>query len=251
MNTDALKEAGLTNGEVKVYLALLELGSSTTGKIVEKSGVARSIIYQLLKKLMQKGLVSFITKSKTKYYEAASPKKIIECIERRKKELEESKKKVEQLLPKLILKQQLTEHNEANFYQGYKGVITAHEKLYTKLKRGEKYYYFGIPAFQPKPMQLYWQRDHERRVKEGIKCKLLFNADTNPAIIKQRNTYEGSESRLMPPGIVTPAMIGIFQDTTLISLQNPTPMTIEIINQEVADSFKSYFEMFWKMSGKP
>ena len=40
MDTFALKEAGLTDGEIKVYLALLELGSSTTGPVIEKSGIA-------------------------------------------------------------------------------------------------------------------------------------------------------------------------------------------------------------------
>lgn len=250
MDVSALKEAGLTNGEIKVYLALLELGSTTTGKIVEKSGVARSIIYQLLEKLMQKGLVSFITKARTKYYEAAQPEKIIEFIEIRKKNLEENKKKVEALLPELLLKQELTSHNEANFYQGFKGIITAHEKLYTKLVRGEEYYYFGIPSYQPKHMHLYWQRDHERRVMKGLKCRLLFNADTEPTVIEQRNSYKDCKAKLMQPGIVTPAMIAIFKDTTVITLQDPTPLAVEIVNQEVADSFKSYFEMFWKMSKK-
>ncbi|MBS3167698.1 hypothetical protein J4216_01085 [Candidatus Woesearchaeota archaeon] len=45
MDIMILREAGLTEGEIKVYLALLELGTSTSGPIVEKSGVARSIIF--------------------------------------------------------------------------------------------------------------------------------------------------------------------------------------------------------------
>ena len=48
MNIKSLREAGLTEGETRVYLSLLELGSSTTGPIVERSKVARSIIYHIL-----------------------------------------------------------------------------------------------------------------------------------------------------------------------------------------------------------
>ena len=66
MEFNALKDAGLTDGEAKVYLALLELGSSTTGPIIHKSKIAKSIVYQILEKLMQKGLVSYVTKEKTK-----------------------------------------------------------------------------------------------------------------------------------------------------------------------------------------
>ena len=51
MEISLLKEVGLTEGEAKVYLALLELGASTSGPIVKKSRVSRSIIYNILEKL--------------------------------------------------------------------------------------------------------------------------------------------------------------------------------------------------------
>ena len=94
MDISTLKEAGLTDGEIKVYIAMLELGSSTTGPIIEKSGIARSIIYLILEKLMQKGLASFITKEKTKYFQAAEPQRILQYIGEREKRLKENKKKV-------------------------------------------------------------------------------------------------------------------------------------------------------------
>ena len=40
MNLEILETIGLTKAEIKVYSALLELGSSTTGPIVEKSGAS-------------------------------------------------------------------------------------------------------------------------------------------------------------------------------------------------------------------
>ena len=52
METKALREAGLTKGEIKVYLALIELGSTTTGPLIEKSKVSRSIVNEILKKLI-------------------------------------------------------------------------------------------------------------------------------------------------------------------------------------------------------
>ncbi|MBI2665760.1 hypothetical protein HYX12_04015 [Candidatus Woesearchaeota archaeon] len=50
MDIDLLRNIGLTDSEIKVYLALLELGSSTKGPIVDKSRVASSKIYELLEK---------------------------------------------------------------------------------------------------------------------------------------------------------------------------------------------------------
>ena len=84
METSALKEAGLTPGEIKVYIALLKLGPSTTGPIIEKSHVAKSIIYQILDKLTTKGfafnvLTTYSDESKMKenlYY--ADPTQLFE-----------------------------------------------------------------------------------------------------------------------------------------------------------------------------
>jgi predicted transcriptional regulator len=248
MDTSILREAGLTDGEIKVYLALLELGSSTTGPITEKSGIARSIIYQILDKLTQKGLVSQIIKEKTKYFQAAEPNKILEYIEERKSKLEENKRMVEKFLPELVLKQKFAPKSETNMYLGFKGIRTAHEHSYLKLKKGEGYCYLGVPAYQPEEQHLYWKRDGVRRVKAGIRFKGLMNRDTDPEILKNRNSYSGTEVRYMPEGIKTPACFMTFKDTVIIILQSPTAIAVEIINQDIADSFQAYFEEFWRKS---
>ena len=54
METKTLKGIGLTDSEIKVYFALLELESSTVGKIIEKSRVPDSKIYSILEKLKEK-----------------------------------------------------------------------------------------------------------------------------------------------------------------------------------------------------
>lgn len=248
MDISCLKEAGLTDGEVKVYLALLELGPSTTGPIIEKSKIARSIAYQILNNLLDKGLASYIIKEKTKHYQAAQPDKILEYIEERKNKLLENKKKVEELLPELLLKKSSTKESEATIYYGLKGLRTAHEHIYEKLKSGEEYYYLGVPAYQPDEQHLYWQRDHVRRVKSGIKARLLFNKGTDLKVVENRNSFEGAEARFMPTSIVTPAMFLIYKDTVLISIQTGARISVEIINQEIADSFKAYFLEFWNES---
>tara|TARA_Y100000310_G_C20702503_1_gene831224 strand:+ start:7927 stop:8697 length:771 start_codon:yes stop_codon:yes gene_type:complete len=248
MDIAPLKEAGLTDGEIKVYTALLELGSSTTGPIIEKSGIAKSIIYQILDKLMQKGLVSFIIKQKTKYFQAAQPNKILEYIEERESKLSKNKKKVEDLLPQLLLLKQSSPESEVQIYAGMKGIQTVHEHTYLKLKSGEEYMYLGIYPDQEEKFHLYWQRDHKRREKSGIICRLFFNQGTSEKILKNRNNYKGCEARFMPTDIKTPSEILVYKDTTAIIIQQKPTLAIEIINQDVADSFKAYFEEFWKKS---
>ena len=81
MDTRLLSQIGLTNSDIKVYFALLELESSTVGPIIKKSRVPDSKIYAILEKLKSRGLVSFVIKNNVKHFQCADPKNLISIIE--------------------------------------------------------------------------------------------------------------------------------------------------------------------------
>ncbi len=133
---------------------------------------------------------------------------------------------------------------------GMKALMRAHEKTYQKLKKGEEYLYLGVPKYQPEEQHDYWKKDHEHRVRAGIKTRILFNQDTSEGVLKNRNNYPGCDARYMPTDIKTPSYMGIWKDTVLIAIPKKEPIVIEIENQGIADSFKAYFEDFWKKTKK-
>ncbi len=92
--TKALKEYGLSDNEIKVYLALIKLGESAVQKIAKNSGLPRTTCYHLLESLEQKGLVGFVMKDSRKYFSPAQPSKLVE-------NLEEKKKIIEEIIPEL------------------------------------------------------------------------------------------------------------------------------------------------------
>jgi sugar-specific transcriptional regulator TrmB len=249
MDYKVLREIGLTESEIKVYLALLKLGSTTSGPLTEKSKVARSKIYEILERLISKSLVSYIIKQKTKYYQAEDPVKIQEYLDQKEKDFKQQRNKINKLIPQLQLEKQLSKKtSEAQIYSGFRGIQTVHEHMYHKLKRGNDFFYLGIPSSQKKEHHWYWQRDHKRREKAGLISRALFNKNTDRKILKNRNSYKHSEARYMPFPVKTPAWIMGYKDVTVIGLQSNDGMAIEIINQEIADSFREYFEAFWKLS---
>ncbi len=249
MDTSALKEAGLTNGEIRVYLALLGLGSSTIGPILEKSGITRSIIYRILEKLIKKGLVSYITKEKTKHYQAAPPNNLLDYIESREKQLHQNKNKIQEMIPQLILKQKLAKKSEANIYEGFRGLMTAYDNRYQKLKSGDEVVLYGLPQSQPEFHHAYWKKANVKLDKLRIKSRLLYHPDVTDENLKNRNSYKLCEARRMPLKMETPSWVMIYKDVTLIAIpQGNMPFAFEITSQQVADSFKNYFEWFWKQS---
>ncbi|MBS3075661.1 hypothetical protein J4429_04345 [Candidatus Pacearchaeota archaeon] len=52
--------------EIKVYINLLELGSSNAGTIIEKSGLQNSVVHRALNSLIEKALINFILEGKKK-----------------------------------------------------------------------------------------------------------------------------------------------------------------------------------------
>ncbi len=82
---ETLKSIGLTNGEARVYIALLSLGTSTVSPIVKLSGISSSKVYFILNRLAVKGLVSMSIKEKNRIYSATEPERILDYLEEREK----------------------------------------------------------------------------------------------------------------------------------------------------------------------
>ncbi len=248
MDIKILTELGLTSGEIKTYLALLKIGSSSTGTIEKESQVSRSKLYSILDKLEKKGLVSHVIKNGVKFFQASDPNRIKDYIKQKEEDIIKLKDNFESFLPQLEEYKNSKIESTVSVYQGLKGIITAHENTYKILKKGEEYVYLGIPKYQPITHHLYWQRDHVKRIKLGIKTRLLFNADTPKETLINRNNYKFSDARYMPTNIKTPSYFLIYKNIVVITIVSESPISIEIINQQIADAFMAYFEEFWKKS---
>ena len=84
MDTSILEEIGLSRTEAKVFLTMLEIGESKAGDIIRESGLQSSSVFNSINSLLKKGFVSYIKKSKVKYYKAVEPESILDYIELKK-----------------------------------------------------------------------------------------------------------------------------------------------------------------------
>jgi len=124
MDTHLFEDIGLTKGETKVYLTLLGLGESTTGKIIEDAQISAGKVYQILDRLIKKGLVGYIIKEKIRYYSATHPHRIIDLLHEKEQEIKNKETQIRDILPVLI--QRYTERrktHEATLFQGMKGLL--------------------------------------------------------------------------------------------------------------------------------
>ncbi len=246
MNTELLESIGLTKAEIKVYLALLELGSSTTGPLVESSRASSSKIYEILDKLMRKGLVSFVIDSGMKYFEAAPPSRLIDYMTEKEELLKKQHQELKQIIPELELKQKYSKYkSEATIFRGLKGIKTAYEAILTTLKPGEEYYVTG--GMMPhKAYFTYIEEFHKRRAKKGIKVKLLYTKLAEDIALNIKS-LPGTQIKFAPNQFLASCFVVMYKTKTLITVASEDDLTLfQIENKGVTDSFVAQFMLLWK-----
>ncbi len=245
MQTELLEEIGLTKSEIKVYLALLELGSTTTGKIVDKSKASSSKIYEILDKLIQKGLVSYIIKSGTKHFEAANPKRILDYVEEKKNQLQKQEEKIKSLVPQLELRKKLSElKSEATIYKGTKGGETAFKEMLNSMKKNDEWIAFPV-SFKNKNYFNLLTKLHSQRAKRKLKARIILD-DNYREEGKVREKLSYTKVKYVANEPRNPAIINVAGNITLINLMSEDVTVFLIDNKEVADSFRNQFEQLWQ-----
>src|SRR3989338_11627246 len=119
METEILEDIGMTQGEIKVYLALLELGETTAGFIKKKTKLQNSVVHLCLGNLIDKGLVNYVEKGKRRFYTATEPEKLLGF-------LDEKRRRLQGILPALLRKQKEAVKYKVNIYEGQKGLKVIH-----------------------------------------------------------------------------------------------------------------------------
>ncbi len=241
MDTKILEKAGLTKNEIIIYLALLELGTTTTGPLTRKSELHSSRVYESLNKLIKKGLVSFVVKANRKYFSAAEPDTILDIIEKEKRD-------ILSILPELkAIKKQKPAEEKATIYEGYKGVRSVYDNIIRTLNKGDEILVFGaIGADESFMAKTYFKEYTNRRIAKGIKMKIIFNADARETG-KYYSKLPLTEVKYMPKNMKTPAAVDIYANNVGTLILKPKPIVFLITSKEVSDSYRQFFKLFWRI----
>jgi len=245
MYKEILENIGLTKGEIKVYLTLLKVGETTTGKIIEKSGVSSGKTYEILDKLQQKGLVTHIVKEKTKYFQATSPKKLLEYVDEKKSQIEKKKKDVENILPQLISLHKLEKKEySAVIYKGIQGLRTALYETLDSLNKNNEWLAFGVREDRPKNILIVWDQWLNARVKREIHSKMIV---ANKEAFHRFKKIKHTDFRLL--NLKSTAPMTISGDVVIIYNWKELSL-IKITNKEIAESMREFFYGLWEVGKK-
>lgn len=239
MDAGILEELGLTQAETKVYIALLELGTSTAGRILEKSRLQNSVVHRALNSLIEKGLISFILEGKKKVYKASNPENFHDFMENKVKRFDE-------ILPELKLKQKFAKiETFAEIFKGKRGI----NQLYATLLNsgGKEYNTFGggLQVTFDVMGERWWKNLHVKRIAKKIPCRQVFD-ETIRNFGDELNKKSLTKIRFLPKGYAQLQETIIIGDYVGIAIFTENPYGILIKDKAVAEGYRKPFELLWK-----
>ncbi len=230
----SLKTIGFSEGESKIYLALLKLGSSPVAKITKEVKIHRTNVYDFLEKLLTKGLVNYVIRGGVKYYKATHPNKLQDYIK-------EKENIVTTILPNLTkLSEFFKDELTVEVYEGVEGVKTL---LKDVLREGKDHVIMGIDETMFKEKLgpfMDWYFKEEK--KGGFKERILTRDD-----VKFVYDYDTAIYRYLPKESFNPTPSYVWGNNVGILIWQPFTV-IRIKNAALADSYTKYFEILWRQA---
>jgi len=120
-----LKEFGLSEKEIEVYLTLLKSGVQSVRRLAAATKINRGTTYDILKSLITQGLVSYQHREKHQYFIAEDPEKFAQVVAEKEREISSLREKLNHIVPELkSLYHRAGGKPTVRYYEGTRGLRT-------------------------------------------------------------------------------------------------------------------------------
>ena len=245
MDTKILEEIGFTPKEIDVYMAMLTLKTSSVFEIMSKAKVSRKSIYEILQKLLDKGLVSYTIKDNKKQYSVTNPERLLGIISDQETILKEKETKLGALLPDILKRyNENKEETSVRVYIGKEGMKTVLNNI---LKLGKPYYVIANEDKVLDFLKYFMPQFIKKRKELNIPIKIIHSE----CIRKKKLKLPLAEIKHLPDEYNTPTTTIICEDNVdMLIFSEENPIAIHIKSKETAQSFMNYFNLMWSIAKK-
>ncbi len=239
MDPGFFEEIGFSPNEGKVYLTLLEIGLATAGEVAKKSKVNRSNVYEVLERLVKKGLVAYTTRYETKYFEAASPNNLLRFIQ-------EKEQLIKKHLPQLNLLSECREkRGEAVVREGVRALMSV---LYGFLDYNDEIRVWGVPKKAVDDfIKFEIPHFHKERIKRKVVMNHIYNENATTRI-KLLNKMPFTAAKFLPEKFNSNISTHACGKEVAMFFYSKPPLVIQIFNERLAESYKKYFDLMWEIA---
>jgi sugar-specific transcriptional regulator TrmB len=250
MFTKIFQELGLSDVTQKVFNDLVANGATTASKIADRVGISRPSVYDHLKTLIQKGLVTERKEEYRKVFQIDDVRNIQELLNDKIKSLENEKKQFDLSLPSLLQKVATVEP-QIKFYTGKEGMkqVMNHIMLNRNI---ETVLFWPMSEMMKVLGSEYLKELNEKRVKRNIFVRAIWPADKvlnteeYPYLKAGEDTLR--ELRLAPVGMTWNMGYWLYEDKVAFLSSEKEGFGFVVQSKDFANLMKLQFEEIWKIS---
>jgi len=232
---EILESIGLLKNEITVYLDLIKIGGSSAHDIANRTKIHRSNVYDILDKLLKRGIVTQSIEDNIKKFYPISPKNLLDYIKQREYDLKKIIPEIEKI------QGHPPEKRKVSMSEGIRSFRVVLNSL---LEKNKDIFVYGIPKEVSEIVGGFINEFHKERVKKKINMFHIYNKDAEKRI-KYLNEMEYTEARYLPSMFNTNIMTMVCGDVVLLTFWDEPIFTIAIENQSIADTYKNYFDILW------
>ncbi|MFA5188326.1 MAG: helix-turn-helix domain-containing protein [Patescibacteria group bacterium] len=245
-----LHSVGLNKKQASVYLASLKLGSDTAYNIAKQSGLKRTTVYFILEQLKEMAFVSIRKTQKATFYKAISPKVLLKRLQNQTVNLADALPDLEKLYQTQPQKPQI------EVFEGKQGVRQVYLESERSLAKGEEVLYWGSLAHfmqeEYKDTLVWWiklMKNKRFKAREILVAKEAESSDYLDKI--KANQNPNHQIALAPRGVKFEHNDNmIFGNKLAIFSLRKEVFVVVIESEDVANSYRNFFELAWKQTMK-
>ena len=210
-----------------------------------RCGVYRPYVYDTLRKLIDRGLVSSVKKSGKKYFIASHPKQFYSLLDSRMDSLKNAMPELEKMY------KDRGQNYTIEVFEGKEGLRAIYEQGFAEALAGRIKEYYAI-SITPKSNVLlkYYIPYLLRKIKKfdlakGVDIRTLANYDLKDKPFYIKDFLGEKVVRYLPKELKMEAQFMVAGDKFILSSAHDRKFFIRIQNQAIADSFKRIFRLMW------
>lgn len=247
-----LKNLGLSQNEISVYLYLLSHGESIVSIVAKRLEMKRVTVYSTLEALEKKEMASSFIKNNVAHFDAVEPDDIVSLCEQKVNQMKRLQKKASSLkhefhkirekgkMPKLEIR------GKIKYYEGLDAVTDLIEE--TLEEKEKEQFCFGLNAYHTEFAGNDWGNYTKKRVDNDMFVKSIQPDTLDAEEYKGRDKDELRETRLVPkdkfPGNCEINIIG--KMIALFTVRGNNAMGMKMYNPDMAQALRSLFKLAWE-----
>lgn len=237
---EILGELGLHKKESLVYLASLQLINATASEIAQLTNIQRTHVYDISKKLVEKGFFRQTRKGNKQLYFAILPEEILNI---QNKKIERFKKAIPEIE---AMTNSLKQKPKIFYYEGEEGM----RKISDEVTKSEgELLVFSDEDFFTKDDGIYQKIYIQKRLDLHTTCRAIAGISSAAIKSQQSDKEELRETRLLPKELFeSKVLFGMLNHKTyVINHQKNFGFIIE--DKDFTETLEMIFELIWN-SGK-